>query len=331
MFDGKRILITGATGLIGSHLLKRLLEEGAQVIAIGRSKKKLEYVFDEEMNFTNCELVDLDINTGIPENMFGDLDYIFHAASPISGSEIREKPVDTINANLTGAVNCLEYLKKQSLLSGARGRLVIFSSATVYGNQISQNSGVSEEQTNYTDALGSANAPYSEAKRMIEVLADAYYHQYKVDSVVARMGYVYGFSKCMPNTAFYEFIQKAINQEDIVLNNSGMPKRDNIYVDDVVDGLIKIAVDGKPTEAYNISSNGEKNNFCAIDEIACAIAQISNALFSDRHIKAKVLPYDGERKRGLRLDNSKIKNLGWKVHTDLYDGLKLTMQSYIKQ
>lgn len=330
MFEGKRILITGATGLIGSHLLKRLLDEGAHVIAIGRSKQKLDYVFEEEMSCSNCELVDMDINTGIPENLFGNIDYIFHAASPIAGSEIREKPVDTIKANLTGTITCLEYLKRQITLSGIKGRLVIFSSATVYGNQISQNSGVSEEHTECTDALGSANAPYSESKRMIEVLADAYYHQYEVDSVIARMGYVYGFSKCAPNTAFYEFIHNVINHEDIILNNSGMPKRDNIYVEDVVDGLIKIALEGRTMEAYNISSNGEKNNFCAIDEIASVIAQISNVLFSDSHIKAKILPYDGARKSGLRLDNSKIKNLGWKVQTDLYDGLKMTIQSYMK-
>lgn len=320
--NGKRVLITGATGLIGSHLTERLLSEGAEVIAVGRSLKRLESTFPSPSE--KLILCENDISAAFPEGT-GKLDFIFHAASPISGAEIREYPVNTINANLNGCINCLEYLRKQG-----SGRMIVFSSATVYGGVFAEDTSVSEECTCTADALHTANTPYSESKRMIEVIARSYNIQYGTDAVIVRIGYVYGHTSHMPATAFYEFIGNAVSGQNIVMNGSGMGRRDNIHVDDVVNGLIAAALKGSAGEAYNISSNGDKGNFRAMDEIAPIIADAANKLYGDSRIKAVIKPFEGSRKPGLMLNNTKLRDLGWNISVSLEDGIADTVKKFFR-
>ena len=321
-FKEKRILITGATGLIGTRLTERLLDMGANVIAVGRTKDKLEKVFSRHQGNGRLSFVTAEISKAFPMKD-QSINYIFHAASPISRAEIRNKPVDTISANIDGIKNCLEYLRIQG-----HGRLIVFSSATVYGNfNLKDDITVTEEMTDKADALHTPNTPYSESKRMIEVLSRAYQAQYGVDSVIVRIAYVYGYTNLIPNTAFYEFIGKAIGGEDIVLNNSGMGRRDNIHVDDVVNGLLLVADKGEPGEAYNLSSNGARGNFAAIDEIAEMIAESASKITS-KEVKAVIKPMQSNRKPGMKMDNSKVKGLGWSVKVELKDGIEKTVNEY---
>lgn len=318
-FKNKRVLITGASGLIGRHLTEKFLALGANVVVLGRNREKLEKVFCDQLSSGNLTCVEGNVAWAFPE-MNESLDYIFHAASPISGVEIKIKPVDVISANIDGTKNCLEYLKMQG-----HGRMIVFSSATAYGNfSLSQDIIVKEEMTDRADALHTPNTPYSESKRMAEVLAHAYGVQYGVESVIVRIGYVYGYSNPMPNTAFYEFIGKAIRGEDIVLNNSGMGRRDNIYVRDVVEGLITVALKGTCGEAYNLSSNGELGNFAAIDEIAIIISEEANRILGS-NIKAQIKPLNEARKPGMKMDNTKAKELGWSVSFSIREGIEKTI------
>ena len=320
----KRVLITGATGLIGSHLTRRLLDEGATVVAYGRSEVKLRLVFDQDLKNNALSIVVGNVAQGLSREEIGDVDYIFHAASPISGAEIKEKPVETIKANIDGTIHCLEYLKNQH-----HGRMVVFSSATVYGNSFSAETTVSEDKTDGADMLHIIQAPYSESKRMIEVLARAYAVQYHVDAVIVRISYAYGYSTPRPNTAFYEFIGKALNGEDVILKNAGMGRRDNIYVDDVVNGLLLVAEKGMTGEAYNLSSNNDGENYRAIDEMARIIVSVVNKIKNNNDIKLIIPAFEGTRRSGIKLDNSKIKQLGWKVTVSLADGIRETIRQYM--
>lgn len=324
-FKDKKILITGATGLIGRHLTWKLLDAGACVIATGRSQEKLNQVFSNCTTEGKLFFITNDIAKSFPK-IEQEIDYVFHASSPISGAEIRNYPVDTISANIEGIRNCLEYLKKQG-----HGRLIVFSSATAYGNyDLTEDMVVTEEMTSTADALHTSNSPYSESKRMIEVLARAYHKQYGVDYVTVRIAYVYGYTNPRPNTAFYEFIGKAIRGENIVLNASGIGRRDNIHVDDVVNGIILVAEKGKTDEAYNISSNGELGNFVAIDEIAEMIAGSASKL-SKRDIKVIGKSLICKRKHGLKMDNTKTKTLGWNVNISITDGIEKTVSAYFDE
>lgn len=323
-FKNATILVTGATGLIGSHIVAKLLSvDGTRVIALGRSKAKLTSTFSGCKFAGSLVCLEHDIASPLPEEI-GKVDFIFHAASPISGEIIKTRPLDVIQSNLTGTTNCLEYLKQQGF-----GKMIVFSSATVYS--VDEPSHVArEENTSVADCIGAPNAPYSESKRMIEVIANAYHKQYQVDVLIARFSYVYGYSKNAAKTAFYEFINKALSGENIVMNKSGLSRRDNIYVDDAVDGLLHLCELGISGDVFNISSNGDKGNYAAVDEMAQIIALNANKLLKDSSVKVEFKEENHERKEGLKLSNEKLKSTGWTISTSIEEGIYQTMKAYLK-
>lgn len=322
LFEGKNILVTGATGLIGYNLVCRLLNEGVSTLyATGRSIKKLSSTFDDYSDKKNLVLLAHDAATPLPAEL-KDIDYIFHAAGPMEREIVMNRPVNVILPNIIGSINCLEFLRKQEDETGKKGRIVMFSSVTVYDNPTKEDYTATEDITNYATSLDAPTACYAESKRMTEVIAKSYAKQYGIDTVIARFSTVYGFTKNIPNTAFYEFLNKASHGEDIVLNGVGMPRRDNVYVDDAIEGLLTIALNGSTGEAYNISSNGDKANFLAVDEIA----QIIASAFITRGYTSRVICKSNDyRKPGLKLDNTKLKELGWEVKTSFKDGINKTI------
>lgn len=327
MLKDKKILVTGASGLIGSSLVDRLLSEGAQVYAMSRSLSKLERVFGSSRD--RLHFIQGNVSEGVPDDL-SETDIIFHAAGPISGGEIKTHPVDTISSNIDGARNCLEYLKVQKDRTGKNSRIVIFSSATVYGTEHFEETRVSEKDTCLADSLDAPAAAYSEAKRMTEILASAYFRQYAVDAVTARFSYVYGYSKEMPQTAFYEFIKCALDNRDITINAAKMARRDNIYVDDAVSGLVLIAEKGAGGEAYNISSGGEMGGYASASELAEVIAKCADEKFG-RGISVRYPNGRCEQMPGVILENSKASELGFAVKTSLSQGIYNILERYITE
>lgn len=331
MFENKTVLVTGATGLIGSHIVYELLKQkNVNVIAMGRNEEKLKVVFGKYINNVNFKYIKHDITEPIHiEDTV--IDYIFNAAGPMESKIIANSPVDVINCNIKGTVNCIELLKGQQNIYGVKGRLIIFSSVTVYKNNTDRDLCVNESDTAATDPLSSANAPYSQSKRMIEVISNAYAKQYNVDVVIARFSTVYGNTAIIPDTAFYEFINRASKGQDIVLNNSGLARRDNIYIDDAVKGILTVASKGKSGEAYNISSNREKGNYASVDEIAEMIAHVYNKKNAKDSKPINVIfksKADNSRAVGLYLDNSRLKKLGWELETSLEKGIANTLSFF---
>lgn len=330
-FSGKTVLVTGATGLIGSNLCYEILNKSeAKVITLSRSKDKLERVFGEYLSNPNLLYIAKDICE--PLDISERIDCIFHAASPISGAVISEQPVNVILPNIEGIKNCLEFMKNQEQKSGIRGRIIVFSSATVYSNNSTFDRTVSEEDTECQTKISAPNAPYADSKRMSEILASAYCKQYGVDAVIARIGYVYGYCKELPNTAFYSFMKTALAGQDITINNPSMARRDNIYIDDVISGLFTVCERGISGEAYNISSAGEKGNFAAADEMAGVIADIVNdKRLTEKHVSVKYLSEAASRQPGIILSSEKLKGLGWTLKHSLNDGINNTIEKYIKE
>lgn len=323
-FENKTVLVTGATGLIGSHIVEKLLSQGnVRLIALGRNKEKISSTFENSRNKDCLECVEHDIAMPLPATI-GHVDYIFHAASPISGEVIKTRPLDVINSNLAGTINSLEYLRLQG-----SGKMIVFSSATVYS--VDEPSHVAkEENTSVADCIDAPNAPYSESKRMTEVIANAYHKQHQVDVLIARFSYVYGYSKNAAKTAFYEFISKVLLGKDIVMNKFGLPRRDNIYVEDAVDGLLHLCEQGCNGEVFNISSNGDKGNYAAVDELAQIIAINANKLLKGSSVNVVFKEKKHERKEGLRLSNEKIRSTGWAISTSIEEGIYRTMKAYLK-
>ena len=329
-FSGKTVLVTGATGLIGSNLVDRFMSMGdIKVLVLVRNKEKLNSIFPGYIGNKNFDVLVQDICAPIKLPCTVKVDYIFHAAGAMTREVINNRPLEVIDANLTGTRNCLELLNEQRE-NGHQGRLVLFSSVTVYGNNSNADRTVTEKDTDIAGILDVPYAAYAETKRMSEVLTLAYSRQNDIDVVIARLSTVYGYTKFPPNTAFYEFIGKVLNNEDIVLKNSGLPRRDNIYIDDAVDGLLLICSNGIKGEVYNISSNGESGNFASVDEIAESIANVSNKLY-DHNI---VVRYENtpliSRGVGIKLDNSRIKALGFEVNFSLKRGIGIVLSKYKK-
>ena len=328
-FENKTVLITGATGLLGTHLVRRMLSyKDCYVIALGRRMNKLEEVFDGYIGNGELVLMEGDVTDKMPE-IGRSIDYIFHAASPIAGDIIRNHPVSVIKPNVVGTINCLEYLKKEKIEKGIAGKMVVFSSATVYANTGEKDVIAHESETSIADTLEASNAPYSESKRMAEVIARSYTKEYELDVLIARFSYLYGYTKQAPNTAFYEFINKAIRGEELLLNTNAAPRRDNIYVEDAIDGLFYICEKGASGESYNVSSGLDSGNFAAIDEIAETIAEVANEMVKGVNITVSFRENQISRKPGIILDNSKLKELGWRVNTSIRDGVEKTFSSYI--
>lgn len=325
-FKNKTVLITGATGLIASHIVDRLMKQGnVRIIALSRSEKKLSNGFNEYLSDLNFSYIAQDVTE--PISIDEHVDYILHAAGPMEGKIIRERPMDVINPNINGLINCLEILRKQKEESGTSGRMVLFSSVTVYGNITDEDITVSEEFTRVTENLDSISAPYSQSKRMIEVIALAYARQYGIDVVIPRFATVYGPTRFIPDTAFFEFIRKGISGEDITLNSANLPRRDNIYIDDAVEAVLIVAGKGRNMEAYNISSNGNLGNYASVDEIAEIVARISNKKLG-RSIKVNYkIEAVGERMPGFKMNNEKLKSLGWNIWNSIEEGIIKTIEA----
>lgn len=331
-FSGKTVLVTGATGLIGSHIVDALMQMGdVHVIALSRSKEKLEKGFAEYIENPNFQYAAQDVTVPL-QNSDWVIDYIFHAAGPMEGDVIANFPVNVIEPNIIGTKNCLDFLIQQNESSKVSGRLILFSSVTVYGNNSGKDIRVTEADTDVTEALISRSAPYSQSKRMSEVIALAYAKQYGCDVVIARFSTVYGNTRYIPNTAFFEFIKKAALGENIFLSGSGFARRDNIYIDDAIKAVLLLADKGQAGEAYNISSGAEMGNFLAVDEIADTILKIANKMYGRfNEDAAEVIHKEGasnDRKAGLILDHAKLKALGWTLETSFEQGVVRTIEKY---
>ena len=330
-FSGKTILVTGATGLIGSNLIDNLMKiKGVKIIALSLTEEKIKKNFKKYIGNKNFKYIARDISLGI-DDLTETIDICFHAAGSTEGSKVSNYPVDIIMPNLIGIKNCCDFMVSQYKNKKVKGRLILFSSATIYANNTNEDLVVKEKDTNYTEALNGNNASYSQSKRMVEVIAQAYKKQFNIDFVTARFSYVYGSTKSIPNTAFFEFIKKCIKRKDILINKSNTPKRDNIYIDDAIEALLIVSEKGLTGEAYNISSNQEKENYLAIDEIANVIAEVSNEYYSKtenfRSISVLLKENISKRTPGLILDNTKLKNLGWNLKTNFREGVRKILEN----
>lgn len=320
-FERKTILVTGATGVIGSNLVDRLMTMSpAKVIVTGRNEKKLESTFQEYVNRDDFVIVQHDAAMPIPSGI-QDVDYIFHAAGPMERDIVLNSPVNVIMPNVVGTINMMEFLRKQEALTGKRGRVIVFSSVTVYNNIGTEDYNAIESETTNAVSLDAPTACYAESKRMSEVIARSYAKQYDLNTVIARFSTVYGPTRNVPDTAFYEFISKSVRGENIVVNSSAAPRRDNIYVDDAINGLICVALTGESGEAYNISSGGELGNYAAVDDIAKVAADVAA-----KGSKVIYRTEGGLKKGGMTLNNSKLKSLGWSLHYSLEAGIIETIK-----
>lgn len=261
----KSILVTGATGLIGSCAIDVLSasnkEFGAniKIYALGRNKNKIERRFGKSVI-----PVEQDIITPLDEKI--EYDYIIHGASNADPKSYALQPVETILTNVLGNKNILDYC-----VGHPKTKMILTSSFEVYGELKGQDI-YSENMSGIIDQTVLRNG-YSESKRCSELLVRSYVDEYGIGAIIARLPSVYGPTMLESDSkAHAQFIRNALNGENIVLKSKGEQTRNYCYVLDVVSALFKLLCAGKNGEIYNISN---ENSVASIAEIARICAEIA--------------------------------------------------------
>lgn len=300
VFDGKTILVTGATGLIGKLCVKSLLNSGynTQVIALVRDEEKAKNIFGESKRLTY--LVQ-DINQRI--NTTRRVDYIIHAASTTSSKDFVEKPVETIYTAINGSRNVLEFAKNKRLEG-----MVYLSSLEIYG--IKEEENIKEEDYGYIDILNPRSS-YSESKKMVETMCISYGTEYGVPVKIARLAQTFGAGVSISdNRVFAQFAKAIINKENIILHTKGETKRNYCYTTDAVRGIFTILTKGENNNAYNVAN---ENSYCSISEMA--------HLLENEYTKVEYKIDEVNRGYNptvkIALNTQKLNALGWEAKVNL--------------
>lgn len=304
-----KVLVTGATGLIGQALVKRLLSCGTYVVAVVRDIAKAEYLFGTPAGIS---YIVSDVTALNLEAM--DVDYIVHAASNTSSKAFIEDPVGVVITALEGTRRTLEIAR----LSNVKG-YVYLSSMEVYGMPVTDEK-IDEEHSTNLDTMKVRSA-YPESKRMCENLCASYCSQFGVHSKVLRLTQTFGPGVNYSDTrVFAEFAKCVIENRDIVLHTKGETKRCYLYTEDAVNAILTVLLKGQDGEAYNAAN---EKTYCSIYDMACLVADNC----ADGKIKVRVED-SGSASLGyaptlhMNLDTRKLQKLDWKPTVGLYDMYK---------
>lgn len=302
----KRVLVTGGAGFIGSHLCRKLLEDGDEVICADNlftgSKKNIEDLFD----YSNFEFLRHDIT----KELYVEVDQIYNLACPASPVHYQYNPIKTVKTSVMGAMNMLGLAKR------VRGRILQASTSEVYGNP--QVHPQPESYWGSVNPIGIRSC-YDEGKRIAETLFFDYHRQQDVDIKVIRIFNTYGPNMdAEDGRVVSNFIVQALKGEDITIYGRGEQTRSFCYVDDLVEGMYRMmnSRDGF-TGPVNLGNPGE---FTML-ELADKILELTG---SKSKIVYRPLPQDDPMQRKPVIDLAE-KELGWKPVIMLEEGLKRTI------
>lgn len=310
-----RILITGATGLVGAFLTDCLLALSDQnaldlrLYALCRNAARAKERFGERVNAIAADVSEA---TALPE-----CDYIIHAASNAHPKAFSADPVGTMLGNILGVRNLLEHLRAQG-----HGRLLFVSTGEIYGDNPAIRDGFSETDFGKIDSMN-PRACYPESKRAAETLCASYLSQYRVDSVVARLCYVYGPTITNENSrADAQFLRNALSKTDIIMKSAGAQVRSYCYVADAARALITILLGGESGSAYNVANRAAVRS---IREYAEALAKVAGV-----QVKFET-PEDAEKRGYSTVSRAvqkpdRLEALGWKPLFSFEEGIEHTFR-----
>lgn len=305
----KRILVTGGAGFVGSNLCEKLLNDGNYVICLDNFFTGSKANVEKFANNSNFELVNHDVT----DEYLNEVDQIYNLACPASPPHYQYDPIKTMKTSVLGIINMLELAKK------CNATILQASTSEVYGNP-----NVHPQLESYwgnVNPIGIRSC-YDEGKRCAETLMMDYHRRFGIDTKIVRIFNTYG-----PNMAQNDgrvvsnFILQALRNEDITIYGDGSQTRSFCYVDDLVEGLIKM-MNSKLTGPVNLGNPSERT----VLDFAKLIIKLTN---SSSKIVNKPLPSDDPTKR--RPDISLAKQeLDWQPTVDIADGLNKTIEYFKK-
>lgn len=318
-FRGKTVMVTGASGMVGSYFVRTLLmlnsleNMGIHVVCVVRNVKKIDEDIKEN---PNVEILAHDVIQ--PIEYESNIHYIIHAASPASPLIMKDDPVGTIAANVLGTFNTLQLAHEKS----SEGYMFI-SSREIYGQPFEDQEFFREDTYGFVDPLDPRSC-YPEGKKAAETMCASFHAQYGLNTKVARLAHTYG-----PGMSVYDgrvqadFLKNVLFNEDIVMKSEGLPVRTYTYIADAVSGMFRILLNGEDM-VYNI---GDENAKISIRGLAEMLVRIT----PDKHLTVKMEIPEGGTKGcapftlGI-LDSGKLRKIGWKPLYTIEEGFLRTIQ-----
>jgi UDP-glucuronate decarboxylase len=303
-----RILVTGGAGFIGSHLCERLLAEGHYVIALdnfftGR-RANIEHLLD-------CERFEI-LRHDVTEPLFVEVEQIYNLACPASPVHYQYNPVKTVKSNVLGTINMLVLAKR------LRARILQASTSEVYGDPT-----VHPQHESYwgnVNPIGTRSC-YDEGKRIAETLMMDYHRQDGVDIRIARIFNTYG-PRMAENDGrvVSNFIVQALRKQELTIYGSGEQTRSFCYVDELVDGLVRLMAAEGRHEPVNLGN-----------PVEFTIRQLADEVFrivgGDQRVTYRPLPQDDPTQR--KPDITRAREwLGWEPRIALAEGLAQTVEFF---
>lgn len=301
-------LITGATGLIGSVLVKCLLalEKDIKITIPVRNLDKVQSIYGNDIK--RLEVVQVTSLGDWTLNLEQSFNYIVHCASPTSGRYMEEHPVETFDIAYEVTYNLLQLARKTS----ARG--VVFVSSLEYYGQIFDDRLIKESEQGYIDPM-SARSSYPMGKRAGEYLCYAFAKEYGVPAKVARLTQTFGAGISEDdNRVFAQFAKSIINGNDIVLHTTGESAKPYCYTTDAVSAILYILLRGEKGSPYNVAN---EDTYISIKELADYLRTNFNQDINVRIELNESMGYAPVTK--LRLSSQKLLDLGWEPRCGLKD------------
>jgi len=306
-----RTLVTGGAGFLGSHLCERLLSEGHEVICLDNFYSGKRRNVEHLTSNPHFELVRHDI----VEPILLEVDRIFHLACPASPVHYQYNPVKTIKTSVMGTINMLGMAKR------VKARILLSSTSEVYGDP--EEHPQTEKYWGHVNPIGIRSC-YDEGKRVAECLMMDYHRQNGVDIRIVRIFNTYGPRMAVNDgRVVSNFCVAALRGEDIPIYGDGKQTRSFAYVDDTVEGIVRMMQAEQFIGPVNI---GNPDEF-TISELATLTLELSRSASKVTHHPAP--PDDPERRRpDITLARSKLR---WEPRTPLRQGLAMTIEHFRRE
>ncbi len=307
MAPEKRALVTGGAGFLGSHLCKRLVAEGYSVVCMDNLRTGSLANIASLRGEPGFEYVDHDVTGYI--RVAGDLDEIYHFASPASPADFERIPIPILKVGAIGTYNAL------GLALAKDARLLLASTSEVYGDPLVHPQ--KEEYWGNVNPIG-VRGVYDEAKRYAESITMAYHRHHRVDTRIMRIFNSYGpFMRRDDGRMIPNFIAQALAGKPLTIYGDGSQTRSVQYVDDLIEGAFRLMQSGE-TRPVNIGNPVEYS----VREVAELILEISG---SESEMVGKPLPADDPKQRCPDISRAKDA-LGWEPKVPARAGLEETVR-----
>ena len=304
-----RVLVTGGAGFLGSHLCDRLIDDGMDVLCVDNfftgTKSNVAHLKDNP----RFELLRHDVTFPL----FVEVDKIFNLACPASPVYYQHDPVQTTKTSVHGAINMLGLAKR------LRATILQASTSEVYGNP--EVHPQTEDYWGHVNPIGPRSC-YDEGKRCAETLFFDYHRQHNLDIKVVRIFNTYG-PRMQPDDGrvVSNFIVQALRGEDITIYGDGQQSRSFCYVDDLIDGMVRMMnSEAGFTGPMNL---GNPNEFTMLELAEQVLALVG----SKSKLVYQPLPIDDPQQRQPNITVAK-ENLDWSPSVQLEDGLKMTVEYF---